>query len=60
MSIWSWYGYNFEGESEKTFNDAFEYDYQRCNFYSDKNLLKADEILLKQILRERYKKIVYT
>ena len=59
-SIWAWYGYDINGESENTYNNAFEFDYERCNFAKDKNLTENDEIELKDILRNKYKKIVET
>ena len=60
VSIWSYYGYDYEGEPDKTYNNAFEFDYERCNFSKDKDLSEEDEYELKNILRERYKKLVDT
>ena len=60
ISIWAWYGYEYNGESENDYNNAFEFDYERCNFSKDKDLTEDDEHELKNILRERYKKLVET
>ena len=60
VSIWSWYGYDYNGEPESAYNNAFEFDYERCNFIKDKDLSEDDEYDLKNILRERYKKLVET
>ena len=37
-SIWAYYGYEYEGEPESVYNNAFEFDYNRCNFSKDKDL----------------------
>ena len=60
ISIWSWYGYDFNGEPENAYNNAFEFDYERCNFGKDKDLSEDEEFELKNILRERYQKLVET
>ena len=60
VSIWSWYGYDFNGEPENAYNNAFEFDYERCNFGKDKDLSEDEEFELKNILRERYQKLVET
>ena len=39
-SIWKWYGYNLEGETEDAYNSAFEFDYDRCNLDKDRDLLE--------------------
>ena len=54
VSIWAWYGYDYNGEQDSSYNNAFEFDYERCNFSKDKDLE------LKNILKERYKKLVET
>ena len=38
MSIWAFYKYNYDGESEKIYNKAFEFDYQRGGYEKDKDL----------------------
>ena len=60
VSIWAYYGYEYEGEPDNVYNNAFEFDYERCKFSKDKDLSEDDEYELKQILRERYKKLVET
>ena len=59
-SIWAYYGYEYEGEPESVYNNAFEFDYERCNFGKDKDLSTEDEIDLKNILKSKYKKMVET
>ena len=60
ISIWAFYGYEYEGEPESVYNNAFEFDYERCNFGKDKDLPPDDEFELKNILKYKYKKIVET
>ena len=60
ISIWAWYGYDYNGEKDSLYNDAFEFDYDRCKFSKDKDLSEDDEIDLKNILRENYKKLIGT
>ena len=60
VSIWAWYGYDYNGEPESIYNNAFEFDYERCNFSKDKDLSENNEYELKNILKERYKKLVET
>ena len=60
VSIWAWYGYDYYGEQDSSYNNAFEFDYERCNFGKDKDLSEDDEYELKSILKERYKKLVET
>ena len=57
ISIWAYYGYEYEGLSEDYLNQCFEFDFNRCQFYKD---FKDDESLgeLKQFLRERYRDII--
>ena len=59
-SIWAYYGYDYEGEPESVYNNAFEFDYNRCNFSKDKDLSSDDEFELKNILKNKYKKMVET
>ena len=60
ISIWAWYGYDYNGEQDSSYSDAFEFDYERCNFSKDKDLSEGEEYELKNILKERYKKLVET
>ena len=57
-SIWSWYGYDIHGESE--YNAAFEFDFDRCDFDKEKDLLDNEKDKLREIIRKRYKKILDT
>ena len=60
-SIWSWYGYYFQGEKDETYNAAFEIDYALCNFDKDKDLLIPEEKdKIKNILKQNYKVIIDT
>ena len=61
ISIWAWYGYDYDGEKESTYNSAFEYDYERCKFSKDKDLIDSqDEENLRYCLKQNYKKIIET
>ena len=57
ISIWAYYGYEYEGVSEEYLNECFEFDFNRCQFYKD---FKDEESLaeLKRFLRERYRDII--
>ena len=57
VSIWAYYGYQYEGDSEEYLNQCFEFDFNRCQFYKD---FKDDESLaeLKTFLRERYREMI--
>ena len=57
ISIWAYYGYEYEGVSEEYLNDCFEFDFNRCQFNKD---FKDEESLmeLKKMLRERYRDII--
>ena len=57
ISIWAYYGYEYEGDSEDYINQCFEFDFNRCQFYKD---FKDDESLaeLKSFLRERYREMI--
>ena len=35
ISIWAYYGYEYDGISEDYLNDCFEFDFNRCQFYKD-------------------------
>ena len=59
-SIWAFYGYDINGEPDSVYNSAFEFDYNRCNFIKDKDLSEEDEFDLKNILRNKYKKMIET
>ena len=59
MSIWAYYKYNYEGEDEKIYDKAFEYDYQRGQYENDKDL--TDQRLQKKLksdLRKYYPKLI--
>ena len=57
ISIWAYYGYDYEGDSEEYLNECFEFDFNRCQFYKD---FKDEDSLseLKRFLRERYRDII--
>ena len=57
ISIWAYYGYDYEGISEDYLNECFEFDFNRCQFNKD---FKDEKSLaeLKQYLRERYRNII--
>ena len=57
ISIWAYYGYDYEGDTEDYLDDCFEFDFNRCQFYKD---FKDEESLaeLKRFLRERYRDII--
>ena len=59
-SIWAFYGYDIDGEPDIAYNNAFEFDYNRCNFGKDKDLSTDEEFELKNILRNKYKQMVET
>ena len=60
ISIWAYYGYDYNGEPDSVYNNAFEFDYDRCNFIKDKDLSEDDEIDLKNILKSKYKQMIET
>ncbi len=60
ISIWAYYRYNYEGESDDLIYDAFEYDYNRGQYSRDKDLTEEQEVELKKLLRSRWKKILDT
>ena len=57
ISIWAYYGYEYEGISEEYLDQCFEFDFNRCQFYKD---FKDEESLaeLKRFLREKYRDII--
>ena len=57
VSIWAYYDYEFEGESEEYLDQCFEFDFKRCQFYKDfKDDNEYNE--LKELLRKRYRDII--
>ena len=60
ISIWAYYGYDYNGEPDSAYNNAFEFDYERCHFSKDKDLPKEEEFDLKNILKNKYKQIIET
>ena len=57
QSIWYYYNYNYEGETEDTINKCFEHDFQRCHF--EKDFKKESDLQkLKTLLRNNYKDII--
>ena len=56
MSLWSSYGYPYEGDPDLYLNECFEHDFTRCNFAKD---MKTDEELdaLKILMRSKYRKM---
>ena len=56
-SIWAYYGYDYNGVSEKYLNQCFKFDFDRCQFQKD---FKTEESLdlLRAYLRERYRNII--
>ena len=57
LSIWYYYNYNYEGDSEDYINQCFEHDFKRCQFEKDfKNENDLKE--LKILLRQNYKNII--
>ena len=57
ISIWAYYGYDYDGISEDYLDECFEFDFNRCQFNKD---FKDEESLseLKKFLRERYRDII--
>ena len=57
ISIWAYYDYQYNGDSQDYINQCFEFDFKRCQFYKDvKEEDKFNE--LKAFLQERYKDII--
>lgn len=59
ISIWAYYGYNYEGETQRTIDDAFEFDFNRGQYSKDK-ALQDPKVLhhLKSILKKNYPKML--
>ena len=57
VSIWAYYGYDYDGISNSYLNQCFKFDFDRCQFSKD---FKTDESLdeLKLFLKERYRNII--
>ena len=57
ISIWAYYGYDYEGDSEEYLDQCFEFDFKRCQFEKD---FKDEESYneLKLMLRKRYREII--
>ena len=57
ISIWAYYGYEYDGVSEDYLDKCFEFDFNRCQFYKD---FKDEESLaeLKRFLRAKYRDII--
>ena len=57
ISIWAYYGYEYDDVPEDYLNQCFEFDFNRCQFGKD---FKEEEDLkeLKKMLRERYRDII--
>ena len=60
ISIWAYYRYRYEGETDDLIYDAFEFDYARGQYSKDKDLTDEQEVELKKILRSHWKKILDT
>ena len=60
ISIWAYYKYQYEGETEEQVNDAFEFDFNRAGFAKDKDLNEEQLKELKEFLRIKYPKILDT
>ena len=59
-SIWAYYGFEYDGFSESSTNDAFEFDYERSKIKYDKDLNPTEEPLLKDYLKFNYSNFVDT
>ena len=57
ISIWAYYGYEFEGDDEDYIDQCFNFDFERCLFNKDfKDPAQLEE--LRKMLRERYRDII--
>jgi len=57
ISIWAYYGYEYEGDDESYLDQCFEFDFNRCLFNKDfKDEAQLAE--LKKMLRVRYRDII--
>ena len=57
ISIWAYYGYDYNDVSESYLNQCFRFDFDRCQFFKD---FKTEEALdsLKLFLKQRYRDII--
>ena len=57
ISIWAYYGYEYNDVPESYLKQCFNFDFERCQFFKD---FKTEESLisLKYFLRERYRDII--
>ena len=57
VSIWAYYGYDYNDISNSYLNQCFKFDFDRCQFNKD---FKTEEALdeLKLFLKERYRNII--
>ena len=57
ISIWAYYGYDYNDVSNFYLNQCFKFDFERCQFQKD---FKTEESLdsLKIFLKERYRNII--
>ncbi len=58
ISIWAWYGYKYDGETDETINNAFEFDYNRGQYNKDKDINEEQNNELKEFLRGKYRFIL--
>ena len=57
VSIWAYYGYDYDGDSEDYLDKCFNFDFNRCQFEKDFKD-EASYLELKEFLRERYRDII--
>ena len=57
ISIWAYYGYEYNDVPESYLKQCFNFDFERCQFFKD---FKTEESLisLKYFLKERYRDII--
>ncbi len=54
-SIWAFYGYSFEGNTNELTKDAFEYDFERSKVWNEKEFKTDKErVEIKELLRKYY------
>ena len=58
ISIWAYYKYDYEGDSEELINGAFEFDFNRGQYIKDKDLSEEQLPAFKEFLRSKYPKIL--
>lgn len=57
ISIWAYYDYQYNGDTQDYLDQCFEFDFKRCQFYKD--VKEEDKFLeLKSFLHERYRDII--